>query len=171
MTARRLVIAAKRFLFFAVLWLAISEGRTELLAVGAATALATTALTFLIWADRGRRPNLLAILLFFPGFVWRSIRGGADVAWRVVQPRMPVRPGFAEIRLHDDDQGVKVLFCDVLSLMPGTLAAGLHRDDAVVHMLVDTAPVRRMIVAEEARVIHLFGNDDADAARGPEGGP
>jgi len=176
MTGHRAAKAGKRFLLFALLWLIISEGRTDLLAVGLAAALATTAMTFAIWADVGRRPNLLAILAFFPGFVWRSIQGGIDVAWRVAQPRMPVRPGFTEVHLRDGDRGTQVLLCDVLSLMPGTLAAGLHCDDAVVHMLVDHDPVRRMIDAEEDRIMHLFLPDPATpdpaapgAAPGPEG--
>ncbi|WP_041717896.1 Na+/H+ antiporter subunit E [Alkalilimnicola ehrlichii MLHE-1] len=68
-------------------------------------------------------------------FVDRSVRGGVDVAWRALQPTMPLQPQWRVRPLRLPAGGPRSLLVSVISLMPGTLCAELVDDELVVHAL------------------------------------
>lgn len=169
--ARRLFLkqpawqSLKRFALFYALWLAITEGRADLLAAGVPVCLLTVAISHAVWRRSGRRVRLTGLLGYVPGFLWRSFKGGVDIGWRVVHPRLPVSPVFVTHDCRDADETGQVLFCDVISLMPGTLGAGLRGRKAVVHLLVDEPRTRRLIDEEEARVSAVLAAETGDDGR------
>lgn len=152
----RLGAAAQRFVLFLVLWLVLTGSRVELLLPGlAACALAALA-SDRIWRAGGKRIRLATLPLYLPGFLWRSVLGGVDVAWRVLHPRLPIDPAFVRHRCRDEDETARVLFCDAMTLLPGSLGAGLEGRDVTLHLLSDEPDVRRGIAAEEQRLLRLF---------------
>ena len=151
----------KRFILFYGLWLGISEARPDLLALGLVVALLTTAISHLVWQRSGRRISILAVLAYMPGFVWRSLKGGIDVTWRVFHPRLPISPAFVVYDSREMDETGQVLLTDALSLMPGTLGAGLDEQRATIHVLANEPSTRQLIAEEDSRVDHLFVGDDA----------
>lgn len=70
---------------------------------------------------------------FVAFFVLESLRGGFDVAWRSLHPRLPVRPEFFEHEIALPQGQPSTLLISVISLLPGTLSAELRRDE---HLLV-----------------------------------
>jgi multicomponent Na+:H+ antiporter subunit E len=155
----------KRFIFFYGLWLVISEARAGLLAIGVLAALAATAVSLSIWRKGGRQLSIFALLGYLPGFLWRSVKGGLDVAWRVFHPRLPIAPAFVAHDSRDPDETGWILFTDALSLMPGTLGAGLSGRRATVHLIADAPPARRLIAEEDARVARLFAGTGEEDGR------
>jgi multicomponent Na+:H+ antiporter subunit E len=151
----------KRFVLFYALWLAITEARADLIAFGMPVCLLTVALSHAIWRRGGRRVRLTGLLRYAPGFLWRSFKGGVDIAWRVLHPRLPIAPAFVLHDCRDADETGQVLFCDVISLMPGTLGAGLSDGEAVVHLLVDEPRTRRLIDEEEDRISGVLDSEKA----------
>lgn len=162
-------LLAPRFLLFFGLWLLLSGARVDFLLPGfVATALATAA-SALIWRSGGRRLRLGALLAYLPHFLWRSFAGGVDVAVRVLHPRMPIAPAFLTHRCSAEEETARVLFCDAISLMPGTLGARLEGREALLHLLADEAAVRQQIRVEERRVAALFGEVPGEDGAGEQG--
>jgi len=97
----------------------------------------------------------MRLAAFAPFFVWESLRGGVDVALRVVGPSLRVRPGFVAHRLRLPEGPARVSFANCVSLLPGSLAADLEGDELIVHLLdVGTdAGLARL----EAAVARVYG--------------
>jgi multicomponent Na+:H+ antiporter subunit E len=105
----------------------------------------------------------------FRGFVWAalpgfllfflrsSMSGGLDVARRVLDPRLPVSPGFVIYHTTLPQGPGRVLFVNVISLLPGTVSAGLEYERLTVHALDDESNVETALRDLEERVGRLFG--------------
>jgi multicomponent Na+:H+ antiporter subunit E len=142
------LLAARRALLMALVWFILAGPDPEallpgVLAVGAATWLSLRLLPPVGWV------RLARLLLLLPGFLWRSLVGGADVAARAFHPRMPLSPGWVEVPSRLPGGGRAVLG-GTFSLMPGTLVAGTRRGRLLVHCLDRRQPVERAVEAEEA---------------------
>jgi multicomponent Na+:H+ antiporter subunit E len=100
--------------------------------------------------------NPFRLVEFAGFFLVESFRGGIDVAWRSLHPRMPVSPRFFEHEIHVPEGQPSTLLISVISLLPGTLSAELQRDEhvLVVHTLADGGEesVQRL----ERRIARLF---------------
>ena len=106
-----------------------------------------------------RRSKLRPWMLpsFAAWFLWHSLRGGTDVAWRALQPRMPLRPGFLRYRLALPEGPARIFLVNCLSLLPGTLSADIEGDELVLHALDVGAGVMAETRAAEQRVQSLYG--------------
>lgn len=142
-------------LFYAV-WLVLSGGRGDFLLLGLPACLLAAAVSGAIRRRSGKRVRLVALLTYMPGFFWRSLCGGLDIAWRVVHPRLPVAPAFVRYACREEDEDARVWFCDALSLMPGTLAAGIEGREALVHLLAEDEAMAGKIATEERRIRRVF---------------
>jgi len=152
MSAARLAVHA---LTFAALWVVLADGQGW--SVGIPFILLATIVSCLV-APLSRW-SLLGLTRFLPYFVWNSIRGGIDVAMRVLHPKMPIEPAFVRYELQLDDTAARVLMADVVTLLPGTLSAGLDDHVLVVHVLNDGARVNESLEELERRVADLFALD------------
>lgn len=92
-----------------------------------------------------------SLLWQMPHFIYQSLVGGIDVAWRAFAPSMPINPGWIAIRV-DLPEGGRVALGGELSLMPGTLAAGTNGDILLVHVLDRDQDVEAAIREEERRL-------------------
>lgn len=148
---------APRFLLFCALWLLLSEARSDFLLPGLAAAALATAASVRIGRPGGGRLRPGALLAYLPHFLWRSLVGGLDVAGRVCHPRLPIDAAFLNHRCRLQGETARAVFCDVVTLMPGTLAASLEGREALLHLLSDDAALRRQLAVEEDWVLRLFG--------------
>jgi len=159
--ARRAFVLAKRFVLFAVLWLVMSGAAIDGLGFGLAATLAATWLSFVLLPPGSRSVSLLSVLPLVPGFIDRSIRGGFDVAWRALAPRLPIRPGWYVHETKLPPGGARVALGSVVSLLPGTLVAGSFGDRLYVHCLTVDAEIIRSVEAEERRIARTFDDEAA----------
>ena len=150
--ARRAFVLAKRFVLFAVLWLVMSGAAVDGLGFGLAATLAATWLSLVLLPPGSRSVSLLSTLPLLPGFVDRSIKGGFDVAWRALAPRLPIRPGWYVHETKLPPGGARVALGSVVSLLPGTLVAGSFGDRLYVHCLTADEAIIRSVEAEERRI-------------------
>ena len=129
------------------------------LLAGIPVAIAATLLANRLIPPDGRLPSAWRVLWIAPGFLWRSFTGGVDVARRVFDPRLPLKPGWIECRstLH---AGVpRVVASGEISLLPGTLVAGSRGDRLLVHCLDTNMEVARQVTEEENRLRRVTGDD------------
>jgi multicomponent Na+:H+ antiporter subunit E len=111
----------------------------------------------------GRMPQASWKPLRMPGFAGffliESLRGGLDVAWRSLHPRLPVRPEFFEYEIGLPQGQPSTLLISVISLLPGTLSAELQRQEhvLVVHSLSPGG--HASVQALERQIARLYGFD------------
>jgi multicomponent Na+:H+ antiporter subunit E len=146
-----------RLLLFASGWFVLTEGSAggwviAALAVAAATLASAKLLPSPVtgWRVRG-------MARFVPFFLHQSLAGGLDVAARALAPSRAIAPAVIEYPLRLPDGPARRFFAATMGLLPGTLAAQLHRDHVSVHVLDATLPVLVTLRALEARTADLFG--------------
>lgn len=140
----------RRLVFLAVLWLVLTGVELKGLILGAAAVPAATMLSLRLLPGP-QRLSLWRFVRHLPSFVAGSVSGGVDVARRALSPRLPLKPGWIEVPAQLSDGGRAVLGGE-LSLMPGTLAAGVRGDRLLVHLLDTDAGFERAILREEAAI-------------------
>jgi len=100
--------------------------------------------------------NPLRLVEFAGFFLVESFRGGIDVAWRSLHPRVPVAPRFFDYEIQVPEGQPSTLLISVISLLPGTLSAELQCDERilVVHTLADGG--EESVARLERRIARLF---------------
>jgi multicomponent Na+:H+ antiporter subunit E len=143
---------------FLAFWLILSGFGPVTLLVGALAAVIAT-WTSLRLLPPGRwsfRPLALAKLVL--RFLRQSIGAGIDVAWRALDPRLPVRSGFVVYETHLPPGPMRNAFCTMTSLLPGTLPSGSDESGRlVIHCLDITQPVAEQLAREEALLVRALG--------------
>ncbi|MGB5609610.1 Na+/H+ antiporter subunit E, partial [Eudoraea sp.] len=109
---------------FALVWWVLAEGESASWWVGVpvvvVVATASAVLTFptnMVWFELFR---------FVPYFLFHSLLGGADVAWRAFHPDMPVDPQEVEYTIRLPAGLPLVFMANTVSLLPGTLSVELN---------------------------------------------
>ncbi len=64
-------------------------------------------------------------LVFAVVFLWEVLLAGLEVAYRVLHPRMPIRPGIVEVRTRLPSTAARTLLANSITLTPGTLTVDL----------------------------------------------
>lgn len=77
--------------------------------------------------------NFFSYLLWLIREVWYSAMTVAQIIWT---PKMPINPGFDEIRTLQTSEGLKVLYANSITLTPGTFTVDMTEDKLLVHSLV-----------------------------------
>ncbi len=153
-----------RAVAFLVLWLILVGGPdpADRPAGVVALAAATWASLRLLPPSRVRfSPLALAHLMW--RFARQSIVAGADVAWRALDPQLPLRPGFVIYPAHLPPGPALNAFCALTSLAPGTLPAGPDDSGAiVVHCLDVGQPVASQLAADEHLLTRALGHERHD---------
>ncbi|MBK5940189.1 Na+/H+ antiporter subunit E [Halochromatium roseum] len=152
------------FLTLAVLWLVIAGPELSSWIIGVPALLFATWSTMTLTGDRhaaDRTPyrsrlRLGGLLRFLPFFAIESVRGGLDVASRVMRPRLRIDPGFQSYQMHLSNPIARVVFLDSISLLPGTLSADLVNDQIEVHALDASHDLSPSLQRLERVVAQLF---------------
>jgi multicomponent Na+:H+ antiporter subunit E len=148
---------------FLCLWLVIFGTAAPDLLVGAATAAAATWTSLHLLSPGGARLRPVALGRLVLRFFWQSAVGGADVARRALDPRLPLRPGFVLCPTRLPPGSARSAFCAIASLLPGTLPAGSDQDGALlVHCLDVEQDVPTQMAEEEATFCAALGGSSGD---------
>ncbi|MBK1619369.1 hypothetical protein CKO42_13155 [Lamprobacter modestohalophilus] len=151
----RLLRFLPRLILFTALWLVIAGSDPSSWIIGLPTVLFATLSSLRLASAQPTQSALRlgGLLRFLPFFVVESIRGGIDVASRVLRPRVRINPGFQSYRPRLDHPGARVLFLDSISLLPGTLSADMRDGVIEVHAL----DIGSDLVPELQRLERLVG--------------
>ena len=144
-------------------WLVLTGADAGDLAAGLVAAVAAT------WASLRLMPaqpwNLRPIKLagYVLHFLRQSITAGIDVAWRALDPQLPLRPGFVVYPAQLPPGTTREAFCAIMSLMPGTLPCGAAEGNGLtIHCLDVTQPVAEQLAAEEVLCMQILGGAQRD---------
>jgi len=91
--------------------------------------------------EHGTVPVAIALrgLRYLPWLLLEIARSNIDVARRVLQPTMSIRPHVIQVRASQRSDLTRVIYANSITLTPGTVTIGISGDDLTVHALTDAA--------------------------------
>jgi len=105
----------------------------------------------------------LYFLLYIPFFTFYCILANLDVAYRVLHPQLPIRPGIVKVKTNLSTLAGRVALANSITLTPGTLTVELTDDGYLyVHWInvktVDIEEATKKIVRRfEPMLKEVFG--------------
>jgi multicomponent Na+:H+ antiporter subunit E len=151
--------AVLRAILFLCLWLVLSGADPWDLPAAAGAAAAATWTSLHLLVPRTSRGSPRAIAQLALRFLYESVVAGADVAWRALDPRLPLRPGFVLYPIDLPPGAGRNIFATLTSLLPGTVPAGEEKGQLVYHCLDVGQPVVAQLAAEEEALSRALNND------------
>ena len=70
-----------------------------------------------------RRYFWFIVYLFI--FIWECIKANLDVAYRVLHPAMPIRPGIVKVKTTLKSDMAKMLLANSITMTPGTISVDI----------------------------------------------
>ena len=132
------------FLFTLALWLlltwptSLSQNWLDIVA-GVFFALRVSTLLARIYPDNPQKAlnpvRWFFLLLYIPYFFYYCLWANLDVAYRVLHPDMPIRPGIVKVRTDLQSEMAKTILANSITLTPGTLAIDIEGQDLYVHWI------------------------------------
>ncbi len=122
------------------LWVLLtSTGNVQEVVAGVVLALLVAALGYKGFTRRGvgifSPRRLVRLLIYLPVFFWEMVKANFDVAYRVIHPRMPIRPGIVAIRTDLKTDIGKLFLANSITLTPGTLTLEVEGEYLFVHWI------------------------------------
>lgn len=122
------------------LWLLLtSSGNVQEVAAGVVLALLVAGLGYRGFTSRGlgifSPRRLVRLVIYVPVFFWEMVKANFDVAYRVVHPRMPIRPGIVAIKTDLKSDIGKLFLANSITLTPGTLTMDVDGEYLFIHWI------------------------------------
>jgi multicomponent Na+:H+ antiporter subunit E len=152
-----------RALLFSLLWWALTDGTAGSWWIGGPAVVSAVIISVrlvpplgLVWRE---------VMGFVPFFLWHSLKGGVDVAWRAFHPRMPITPELIEYPLRLPPGLPRVILINTVSLLPGTLSVEVGGQVLKVHVLDSLGDFLAELEVLEQRVGCMFRSASDDFRR------
>jgi len=128
------------FIILFLFWLLITFELTPAnLIVGGASALIATLFFGRYFVENVRkffqpaRYFWLIIYLFI--FIWECLKANFDVAYRVIHPAMPIKPGIVKVKLNLNTPIARTFLAMSITMTPGTIAVDIIDDHIYIHWI------------------------------------
>ena len=66
---------------------------------------------------------------------WEILKANVDVAYRVLHPRLPIKPGIVVIKTNLSQDAAKVILANSITLTPGTFTLDIQGDELLIHWI------------------------------------
>lgn len=73
--------------------------------------------------------------VYLPYFLYYCMKANLDVAFRVIHPDVPIRPGIVKVRTSLTSEMAKTFLANSITLTPGTLTIDIDGQDLYVHWI------------------------------------
>ncbi|SRR6056297_2029930 len=128
------------FIITLVFWLLITFSLSLAnIIVGVAAALVTALLFgkyFVHGIGKFLQPQrYLWLLIYIFIFLWECIKANFDVAYRVLHPAMPIKPGIVKVKIDIKSNVAKTMLANSITMTPGTIAVDVKDDVLYVHWI------------------------------------
>ena len=74
-------------------------------------------------------------LVYLVVFIWACIKANFDVAYRVLHPAMPIKPGIVKVKTSLKSGFAKTLLANSITMTPGTITVDIIDDDFYIHWI------------------------------------
>lgn len=134
----RLIVFGLSFL----VWVALTSIRDiQEVAAGLLVALLVALLAghFLITTDKEKHIffRIFAAIIYFFSFLWEMIKANIHVAYLVIHPGVPIKPGIVKIKTGLKKDAAITVLTNSITLTPGTLTVDINpeNNDIYVHWI------------------------------------
>jgi len=79
--------------------------------------------------------GILFSVIYLIVLLWEIIKANLDVAYRVIHPKMPIRPGIVVIKTSLKSDIAKMILANSITLTPGTFTLDVIGDELLVHWI------------------------------------
>jgi len=123
-----------------MVWLALTLSlEAQELVVGAVVCMALSLVLHTQYMRLGLPPltlkRLVVSAVYLVVLLWEVIKANFDVAYRVVHPRMPIKPGVVVIRTELRSDIAKMILANSITLTPGTFTLDVIGDRLLIHWI------------------------------------
>lgn len=82
-----------------------------------------------------RKPlRYLWFLYYIPVFIFEVIKANLDVAYRILMPEMPIKPGIVKIKTKLKNDSALTLLANSITLTPGTLSVDVNKENGYIYV-------------------------------------
>jgi multicomponent Na+:H+ antiporter subunit E len=75
------------------------------------------------------------LMVYFFVFLWACFKANIDVAYRVLHPAMPIKPGIVKVRTQLKSEFAKVMLANSITMTPGTISVDIIGNDLYIHWI------------------------------------
>ncbi len=75
------------------------------------------------------------LLVYFFVFLWACLKANLDVAYRVLHPAMPIRPGIVKVRTLLRSDFARTILANSITMTPGTISVDIIGDYIYIHWI------------------------------------
>jgi multicomponent Na+:H+ antiporter subunit E len=123
-----------------ILWLAlVSKFEWAELVCGGLVCLIISLFAAHMYSRLGFPSLSIKMFLFFMAYIivlfWEIIKANFDVAYRVIHPKMPIKPGIVVIKTHLKSDIAKMILANSITLTPGTFTLDVIDDKLLIHWI------------------------------------
>jgi multicomponent Na+:H+ antiporter subunit E len=127
------------FMFLFVLWLLLAGTDTQEIILGAGVSLLISLLfsrqLSLYGEFRFSLKALLYSIIYIFVFLTALIKSNLDVAFRVIQPVIPINPGIVHVKTKLKSPLARLVLANSITLTPGTLTVETSGEDFYIHWI------------------------------------
>jgi len=74
-------------------------------------------------------------IIYLVVFIWACIKANFDVAFRVLHPAMPIRPGIVRVKTSLKSEFARTLLANSITMTPGTITVDIIDDFFYIHWI------------------------------------
>ena len=74
-------------------------------------------------------------IIYLVVFIWECIKANLDVAYRVLHPAMPIRPGIVKVKTTLKSELARTLLANSITMTPGTISVDIIGDYLYIHWI------------------------------------
>ena len=78
---------------------------------------------------------VLFIVLYMPVFLYELVKSNIDVLFRVLNPKLPINPGFVKVKSEIKGKFGKLILANSITLTPGTISIDADDEGIFVHWI------------------------------------
>ena len=127
------------FIVCYVVWILLAGVSVPELVLGAAV---SAVLSALLWKLLNLELSwktpfalVLFIVIYVPVFMFELVKANIDVLFRVLNPKLPINPGFIKVKTNLKTGFGKLILANSITLTPGTIAVDADDDSVYVHWI------------------------------------
>ena len=127
------------FISLLIVWFFLAGTSQQEIIVGAIVSLLLTIIFFskaTIFSEFNLNPKVVFYsLIYIFVFAWELIKSSIDVAYRVIQPKIPINPGIVKVKTKLKSKLGRTILANSITLTPGTLTVETNGEDYYIHWI------------------------------------
>jgi multicomponent Na+:H+ antiporter subunit E len=75
------------------------------------------------------------LILYLVIFIWACLKANLDVAYRVLHPAMPIKPGIVKVKTELRSEFARTILANSITMTPGTISVDIIDDVLYIHWI------------------------------------